>query len=195
MNFKNMNSKQRLLLSTAIAIGVASILLVVAVLPAEYAIDPLGTGRLLGLNPMGEAKRAIAAKAAADQRIGSLEVMHAHPKKFYTSRVEIAVKPREELEYKAQLMQGEPLLYTWSVAGGEVYYEFHGEPTEGEWPKGYFRSYEIGQRSAQENGSFVAPFTGRHGWYWRNLSDKPVTITLEAHGYYSKLARIGSAAN
>jgi len=61
--------------------------------------------------------------------------------------------------------------------------------------KGYFRSYEIGQRSSQENGSFVAPFTGRHGWYWRNLGDKPITIVLEAHGYYSKLARIGNAAS
>ena len=42
--------------------------------------------------------------------------------------------------------------------------------------------------------SFVAPFTGRHGWYWRNLSDEPAVITLEAVGYYSKLGRIENKA-
>ena len=78
------------------------------------------------------------------------------------------------------------------VQGGPVYFEFHGEPTEGKWPAGYYRSYEIRERASEAHGSFIAPFTGQHGWYWRNLSDEPAIITLQASGYYSRLGRIES---
>ncbi|MBN9320526.1 MAG: transmembrane anchor protein, partial [Caulobacterales bacterium] len=53
----------RLLRSTAIAVGVAATLLVTVVLPAEYAVDPTGIGRLLGLTEMGSVKMAIAREA------------------------------------------------------------------------------------------------------------------------------------
>jgi hypothetical protein len=122
------------------------------------------------------------------------DIMHAHPRKHRSARIEIDVKPREELEYKAKLAAGEPMLYSWSTEGGAVYYEFHGEPTEGEWPEGYFRSYETVQSSNTAHGSFVAPFTGMHGWYWRNLGDTPLTIVLEVSGYYTKLGRIEGGA-
>ncbi|HWW73236.1 MAG TPA: hypothetical protein VN089_25100, partial [Duganella sp.] len=46
--------------ATAVAIGAAALILAVAVLPAEYGIDPLGAGRLLGLTELngGAAKAA-----------------------------------------------------------------------------------------------------------------------------------------
>lgn len=131
---------------------------------------------------------------AANARTES-SIMHAHERKPRTVRIEINVKPREELEYKAKLAAGEPMLYSWTTQGpGAVYYEFHGEPTEGEWPKDYFRSYETVQSSQTAHGSFVAPFTGMHGWYWRNLSDTPLTIVLEVNGYFTKLGRIDAPA-
>ena len=163
------------------------ILLFAVVLPAEYGVDPLRLGRLIGLTALGEAKRA-----ADNMRPGP--PMHAHPREPRRARVTIELAPREELEYKAQLAQGEPLLYSWRIEGGPVYFEFHGEPTEGEWPQDFFRSYEIRESSTEAHGSFVAPFTGRHGWYWRNLSDEPASITLEASGYYTKLGRIRAGA-
>lgn len=178
-------SAKQLLRSTALALLAAVLILLGAILPAEYAIDPLGVGRLLGLTALGEAKR-VAANVAPEAGV------RAHPRAARRARVVIELGPREELEYKAQLAQGEPLLYSWRAEGGPVYYEFHGEPTEGEWPQGFFLSYEIGESSTQAHGSFVAPFTGRHGWYWRNLSDEPAAITLEASGYYTKLGRIDS---
>jgi hypothetical protein len=180
-------TRERLLRSTVLAAGAALLILFTIVLPAEYGVDPLGAGRLLGLTALGEAKRV-----SANMESGS--VMNAHPRQSRSARITIELGPREELEYKAQLAQGEPLLYSWRVAGGPVYYEFHGEPTEGEWPAGFFRSYEINERGAEAHGSFVAPFTGRHGWYWRNLSDEPAAITLEASGYYTKLGRIEEGA-
>ena len=186
-----MNTPSRqLLLATVIAIAVAAVLLVCVVLPAEYGLDPLRTGQMLGLGPLAEAKRVQAANARTE---GSF--MHAHPRKHRSVTIEINVKPREELEYKAHLAAGEPMLYSWATHnGGKVYHEFHGEPTEGEWPKNYFRSYEVVASGAAANGSFVAPFTGMHGWYWRNLSDAPLTIVLEVSGYFTKLGRIEAAA-
>jgi hypothetical protein len=183
-----LSPKTRLVRSTVLAMSAALLILFAIVLPAEYGLDPLRSGRLLGLTPLGEAKRV-----AANMAPGA--VMHAHPRQPRSARIRIDLGPREELEYKADLEQGEPLLYSWRVAGGPVYYEFHGEPTQGEWPDGFFRSYEISASSTEAHGSFVAPFTGRHGWYWRNLSDEPASVTLEASGYYSRLGRIegGSA--
>jgi hypothetical protein len=177
-------SSRQLLMSSVIALLVAAVVVFVVVLPAEYGRDPTRLGRLLGLTAMGEAK-AIAAASGGD-----FPLAHAHERKYRTAVIDIAVKPKEELEYKAVLAKGEPLLYAWRAQGGELYFEFHGDPTEGEWPKNYFRSYEIKERSTAAQGSFTAPFTGQHGWYWRNLSDTAVTITLEVSGYYSKVGRI-----
>lgn len=60
-------SSAQLLRSTAIAIVAAAGILVTIVLPAEYAIDPTGIGRMLKLTEMGEIKTQLAAEAAADR--------------------------------------------------------------------------------------------------------------------------------
>ncbi|MEO7363769.1 MAG: transmembrane anchor protein, partial [Gemmatimonadaceae bacterium] len=52
-------STRTLLRSTFIAVAVACVLLVGAVLPAEYGVDPTGVGRVLGLTPMGRLKLAL----------------------------------------------------------------------------------------------------------------------------------------
>ena len=45
-------SKQKLAKATIVAALVAIVILFVAVLPAEYGIDPLGTGAALGLTSL-----------------------------------------------------------------------------------------------------------------------------------------------
>ncbi|WP_395015002.1 hypothetical protein [Dongia sp.] len=52
--------------SSSIAASIAGIILAFIVLPAEYALDPTGIGRLLGLTQMGEIKMQLAAEAAMD---------------------------------------------------------------------------------------------------------------------------------
>jgi hypothetical protein len=180
-------SRKQLLYGTLAALAIAALLLVVVILPAEYGKDPTRLGGLLGLTTLGEGK-AVAAQ------LGNQPVMHVHERKPYNAKLEIALKGGEELEYKANLAHGEPMFYAWRVAGGPVHSEFHGEPTEGKWPKGFFQSYELVKSSSEAQGSFVAPFTGVHGWYWKNLSAEPATITLEVTGYYRRLGRIESRA-
>jgi len=186
-------SRRQLLISTLIALAAAAVILVVFVLPAEYGVDPTKAGGLLGLTAMGESKTGAALGVTVPPEGGDVSVMHAHKGKWYNGRVEINVAGYEELEYKATLAKGEPLLYSWTTQGGPLYFEFHGEPTEGKWPKDYYQSYEIVESSTAAAGSFIAPFTGKHGWYWRNPSGNEVTIVLEAAGYYTSLARIEAA--
>ena len=58
----------QLLRSTVIALVAAIVILVTVVLPAEYAIDPTGAGRLLGLTKMGEIKNSLAEEAEEDRK-------------------------------------------------------------------------------------------------------------------------------
>jgi hypothetical protein len=37
----------------------------------------------------------------------------------------------------------------------------------------------------------VAPFAGEHGWFWLNISQQPVKITLQLRGYYSDVRDYG----
>ena len=59
-------SSAQLVRSTIIAAIVALVLLVTVVMPSEYALDPTGAGRLLGLTAMGEIKVQLVEEAAAD---------------------------------------------------------------------------------------------------------------------------------
>ena len=56
MNAQPQASRRRLLVSTLVAALAAAGILIAFVLPAEYAIDPLGIGRLGGLDALGTSK-------------------------------------------------------------------------------------------------------------------------------------------
>ncbi|MBZ9574650.1 hypothetical protein [Modicisalibacter sp. MOD 31.J] len=60
-------STGKLIRSTLLAAVAATVLLVTVVLPAEYAIDPTGAGRLLGLTDMGEIKQQLAEEAELER--------------------------------------------------------------------------------------------------------------------------------
>jgi hypothetical protein len=202
-------SIKSLLLATAGAVVVAAIVLVVAILPAEYGIDPTGAGKALGIKGMSVAQETPAApetspmvddavQQATDEAAAAApwgekefaappaitEFAHLHDADAPKETVRITLQEGEEVEYKATLAKGEPMLFSWSIAEGDIYYDFHGEPTEGNFPEGYFLSYGEGE-AGNEKGSFVAPFSGHHGWYWLNYNEDPVTIELTIQGYYS----------
>lgn len=184
-----------LLIATAGAIAGAAVLLVFIVLPAEYGIDVTGAGRALGLTQMHAAATASAGTAAqgaatpaapweANKAAASgTEFAHFHDGPPKRDTIQITLKEGEEVEYKALLDKGESMFFSWSIPQGQIYYDFHGEPTEGDFPEGYFLSYGEGEGKSQE-GSFTAPFTGHHGWYWLNYNEEPVTIELTLNGYY-----------
>ena len=177
-----MVSTRRILTATVVAAVVALVVLVTTVLPAEYGIDPLGTGRALGLTALAEAGGEDDTTASGS----ALEAVRAGAHTAATvplARDEFTVelRPYESVEYKYRVEQGASLVYTWT-ATAPVEYDFHGEPDGA--PARYSESYGKGT-GATASGTFVAPTPGIHGWFWENPGTSRITITLRTSGFYS----------
>jgi hypothetical protein len=157
---------KRVILATFAAAGTAAVLLVTVVLPAEYGIDPLGTGSALGLTALADAGR---------------QAIEPQPGPVKRDAIEFTLGPYEMVEYKYRLDQGSAMLFSWESTG-EVIYDFHSEPDGA--PEGTAQSFEKG-RAAMADGTYAAPFTGIHGWFWENPNSRPVTITLTTAGFYT----------
>jgi hypothetical protein len=207
-------SLKRLLTATGIALAVAVAILILFVLPAEYGIDPLGTGRALHLTDLARATEqprepAAASAPAATASEAPPEVTSINPvlvpsstgdaptmkntfiaqkRPFQFDSREITLAPGEGMEIKYNMRKGAGLTYSWT-ASATLFYEFHGEPDvkpAGKEGTDYFESYDLDNKKgkAEAHGTFVAPSTGIHGWFWENKSDKPVNLKLVSAGFY-----------
>ena len=192
-------SSARLLRSTAMAAGVAGVLLVTTILPAEYAIDPTGIGRLLGLTQMGEVKVALAAEAELADAQPVPEPATAVAPKPSTAQVaapasaaapqpphevSITLAPNQAAEIKVEMRKGATIRYLWSTDGPRVNFDTHGDGAGIKY-HGYAKGSEV-----RSQGSLIAAFDGSHGWFWRNRSAKPATITLRVEGDYIRVKRV-----
>ena len=185
--------------ATLWAIVIATALLVTLVLPAEYGVDPTGAGRLFGLTTMGERKMAAASSASSPnipavtptiankstEAAVQYSTISALPLRF--DEIEVKLPPKGQVEYKTVLPEGESLVFTWDAGGANLEFDFHGEPASG--PSGAFLTFHKGT-ATKSGGSLKAPFTGTHGWYWKNPTDKNVAIKLRVSGFYSEIKRM-----
>jgi hypothetical protein len=182
-------SAAQLVRATALAAVVAAALLLVAVLPAEYGIDPTGIGAALGLYraPAAEAEplpeSSVGGETAPATGAGSL---FTSPAPYRTDEMSITLAPGEGAEIKAQMAAGERLVYSWTATGNGVDVDMHGEAAD---KIGGDRSYQTGEFQTAGNGAFEAPMAGNHGWFWQNLNDDPVTVTVKTAGFYTRLFR------
>ncbi len=82
------------------------------------------------------------------------------------------------------MQKGAGMVYSWK-ADAYVQFEFHGEPDQ-KPTKDYFESYELDDEVGQNHsyGSFTAPTTGIHGWFWENKGHRTVQIHLTTAGFY-----------
>ena len=176
-------AKQRLALAGGAAILVAGLVLVAFIMPAEFAVDPLGIGSRIGLLDLGVTGQQVEAleQAAATGSGGQAVIVVPQERPYHAETVEFDLAPEQWVEYKYRLDKGESLLYSWT-AGATVNVEFHAEPDGG--PAGYAQTYEKSQGSAA-SGTLTAPFSGIHGWYWQNTGAQPVTVTLTSSGFYN----------
>ena len=177
-------ARHRIAVAGGAALLVAGLVLVMFVLPAEFAVDPLGTGARFGLLDLGITGQQVEAleNAAAGGGAGEAAILAPQDKPFQHETVEFKVAPGQFVEYKYRLEKGEALLYSWK-ASGPVNLDFHAEPDSG--PRGYAQSYETKQQVTDASGTMIAPFTGIHGWYWQNTGSQEVTVTLTSSGYYN----------
>lgn len=187
-------SLARLATTTAIAVVVAGVLLVTVVLPAEYGLDPLGTGRWLGLTDIAAPPVAIVETVRAEGaplRPVQRGPVGEYPSDFAFDVFELELEPYEYVEYKYRLEQGATMLYAWT-ASGPVDHDFHGDREGGANADGPAEvSYDKDTRR-QASGSFTAPFTGIHGWFWENSGSDRVTIRLTSSGFYTSAVEIRS---
>ncbi|EXL02822.1 hypothetical protein [Aquamicrobium defluvii] len=223
--------------STWIASITAAAILAFVVLPSEYAVDPTGVGRMLGLTQMGEIKTQLAQEAAQDAaatagggnaelatRLDRIETtlqglaartpaatptddpvaeltesqpaeeqaavpemqqqQAEAPASEWRDEVSFTLAPGEGAEFKLVMEQGAQAHFHWTANGAVVNYDTHGDGG------GNSVSYEKGRSVGEQDGVLEAAFTGNHGWFWRNRTGEPVTLTLRTRGAYSELKRM-----
>ncbi|WP_407482290.1 hypothetical protein [Elizabethkingia anophelis] len=178
-----------------IALIVGAVLLVSAVLPAEYGIDPLGIGKATGFSKLyvGESATTstsqphkvlqlenvgsgpdVAKPAAADNPAPVTQLAER------TDEVTVVIPAGKGLEYKVEMLKYGSFRYEWITDKGELYFDFHGE-VKGN--SNYFESYTIAY-SNNMVGSFIAPFEGPQGWYFKNNSNEDITVKIKLKGQY-----------
>lgn len=156
-------SVRRLAIAALASLIVAGLVFVGAVLPAERGVDPLGTGELFGLLALAQ----VVAVTAEDET-------------YRLDSYELRVRPGEWVEYTYRMQEGGAMVYSWT-ATGPLAYNLHSAPDGA--PPGYAESFDA-QENDRAHGSYIAPFTGVHGWYWENLGAEEVNVTFDTAGFY-----------
>lgn len=173
------------------ALGAAAIMVLI-VLPAEADIDLTGTGAALGLTRM-----ASAAAATEPTEVAAVVRARSLPNRATIERggnwrldeVTVELAPHTGTELKARMREGDSFVFEWRSEGGPVKVDMHGERPDA--ADGEFTSYWEERELASAQGAFTAPYTGTHGWYWRNKGDTPVKVTLRVTGFYRELFQPG----
>lgn len=212
-NPDDLPSSAQLVKSTIISAAVAAVILVTVVLPSEYAIDPTGAGRVLGLTEMGEIKTQLAEEAEQDRQtdqnaagtpsagnvqpvqtgtapqegsslfdriIREFGISSAYAQEARKDEISVTLQPGEGTEVKMIMVKGAKANFVWTSTD-RVNFDLHGDGG------GESTSYEKGRGVQMATGVLEAAFDGNHGWFWRNRTSAPVTVTLSTNGAYSDI--------
>jgi hypothetical protein len=190
--------KGRLIAATSGALILAVLIVLGAILPAEFNRDPLGVGRLSGLSRLwAPSDEQVDVKGAA------VALAHEYETPFRTDVVEIPLRDflsganESELEYKVRMKKDATLVYSWEVIGGsdpqDLYFDQHGHTTPAPGQAMTVSTFKKGFGLTQR-GALTAPFDGIQGWLFTNSSEKPVVVRLRLAGFY-ELIPSGQAGN
>jgi hypothetical protein len=206
----------QLIRSTVVAVLAATAILVTIVLPSEYAVDPTGVGRSLGLTQMGEIKLQLVQEAKEDRQ----------DQQSNLARPVQSIQPAQPAQpvQSAQRsgmgdMRGQSLVRSTAQTasrrdemtitlkpdeGAEVKLEMKaGRKANYIWTAtdkinydlhadgpGNSANYKKGRGVGNDEGVIKAAFDGNHGWFWRNRGKATVTVTLWADGDYTAMKRV-----
>lgn len=198
-------SKQQLLISTLVAFIISSILLITAILPAEYGIDPTGIGKVLGLTKMGEIKVQLSQEAEKGNNLSQQDAQTAPIAQTSAAAVsdtqsvsdaagseatksestQLSLAPGDAAEVKVGMGKGDTVSYSWKVDTGHVNFDTHGDNASTK-----YHNYNKGKAVKGDQGELKAAFDGKHGWFWRNRSQEIVTVTLTVSGAFGAMERV-----
>jgi hypothetical protein len=100
----------------------------------------------------------------------------------------LTLRPGQGREIKLEMKAGARATYSWATDRGVVNYDTHADRSAP--PAIKYHGYAKGQSVAADSGELVAAFDGMHGWFWRNRTKEPLTVTLRAAGQYTAVKEI-----
>ena len=177
-----------LIAATLAAAAVAALIVLGAILPAEFHKDPIGLGKLTGLSRLwAPDDKKVDPSAAGVARAREYDIA------FRTDTVEIPLggfldgADKSELEYKVRMKKDATLTYSWEVTGlsspRDFQFDQHGHTTpkagEGMTVATYRQGFGLKQQ-----GALTAPFDGIQGWLFSNQADGRAVVHLKLAGFY-----------
>ena len=157
--------------------------------PAALTDIPAQTAEAIAAAPAPEpdpipapapAPEAAAEPAPADTA-AAVDTAVSEANSGWRDEVSYSLAPGEGIEVKLVMQEGQTARFEWTANGSVVNYDTHGDGS------GQKVSYEQGRGVPDQAGELTAAFTGNHGWFWRNRTDAPVTVTLRTAGDYAEM--------
>jgi hypothetical protein len=155
--------------------------------PAALTDIPVQTAEAIAAAPAPEpdptpapAPEAAAEPAPADTA-AAVDTAVSEANSGWRDEVSYSLAPGEGIEVKLVMQEGQTARFEWTANGSVVNYDTHGDGS------GQKVSYEQGRGVPDQAGELTAAFTGNHGWFWRNRTDAPVTVTLRTAGDYAEM--------
>ena len=93
--------------------------------------------------------------------------------------ISFVLQPYETIEVKYRLKKSDTIVYAWA-SSVHVDYDMHAQPDGAD--QEFSQSYADGKAN-EEAGSYTAPFSGIHGWYWENRNSEPADISIFVAGF------------
>lgn len=150
--------------------------------------------RLYQLLEQAEARRATKAAlddlrktVAARQQVAAEQAQKPKPAPqapAWRDEATVTLAPGIGTEFKLVMKKGARAEFSWTANGSVLNYDTHGEG------RGKSIMYERGRGKPGGEGELIAAFSGTHGWFWRNRTKKPVTLTIRARGDYAEFKRL-----
>lgn len=131
--------------------------------------------------PAPDAAPELTAEPAPGETTAAVDAATAEATSGWRDEVSYSLAPSEGIEVKLVMQEGQTARFEWTANGSVVNYDTHGDGS------GQKVSYEQGRGVPDQAGELTAAFTGNHGWFWRNRTDAPVTVTLRTAGDYAEM--------
>lgn len=181
-------AKGPLIAATLGALAVATLIVLGAILPAEFNTDPLGLGKVTGLSRLWAPD-----EKKVDVKGGAVSLAHEYDIPFRTDVVEIPLggfldgADKSELEYKVRMKKDATLIYGWEVVGAadprDFHFDQHGHTTPAAGQPMTVATYRQAF-GLEQQGALTAPFDGIQGWQFSNSSENRVVVRLRLAGFY-----------
>lgn len=180
-------SGKTLTLITGGGFVLGALIVVGAIMPAEFNNDPLGIGKATGISRLWVPEE----KGFAGG--GALATSSDAPKTSHIVDIPLGAADWKEaaIEYKVAMKPGQSIFYKWTATNLDgtpatipVETDQHGHDLP---PAGQPQTV-IDYRKARllsDQGSLTAPIDGIFGWYFKNHSPDPIMIRLEIEGFYT----------